>query len=600
MSSSSSTLSLEERARRRAQRMEIARHAAEQLECCWDATSLVDWGVLRRYYPQGWARVLRDCFRVEPEPGNTLGEYLSTGAGGLLLPKNRLDTTAQKKRKAARHVAEVLGHLPLEELDEEGLAQARWHYVAALGGRQAHALITHDLRILRQAVERGREALGMPAEAHAWPSARPTGRNRKRTQRGTASPREVLQLLAQLEPALKVAVVLFVGLGLRHEEVRLIRVGHLDYIQWQLRVAGNEHRGPVYRAVPFWTQLLIWEAMPRLATMPLGQQLFESPVRPGYPRTDIGKWIRAAAGEAGLVEPQGRAGRFSPQGLRRLYQAVARANDLPAALVRGSLGKGQGGDQFEVSCLAVDRALARRWAELMRTPEVGPDERPHVPVKAPKGVGRWSRSASRGVRGGRHPGVHHQVAWNWFQTRVHESARRKNGYRVNRDAEPESQGRRRPMVPLGCPSKRSPGGRMQTLPGVRERGRPRRGFRRVRGRQQRNLHGAVPPDAHVPRNVYGVLAQRDVAACRPQADRGGWNPENPGHSWSSAGLHRGGSPGPGHLRVRGSRHRPSVSALDVRYSRARSGPERCAQDASAPTGRLGGQCLSTAMGLDQR
>ena len=385
--SSSSALSPDERARRQARRMEIARHAAEQLECCWDATSVVDWGVLRRHYPRSWARVLQDCFGVEPEQGITLSEYLRTGAGGLLLPKNRLDTTVKKKRKAARYVAEVLGHLPLEELDEEGLVQARRNYVAALGGRRAHALITHDLRILRQAVERGREALGMPAVAHSWPSARPTGRKKKKTRRGTASPREVLRLLAQLEPVLQVAVVLFVGLGLRHEEVRLIRVGDLDYVQWLLRVAGNEHQGPVHRAVPFWAQLLIWEAMPRLATMPSGQLLFESPVRPGYPRTDIGKRIRAAAVEAGLVEPRGRAGRFSPQGLRRLYQAVARANHLPSALVRGSLGRGQGDDQFEVSCLAVDRALARRWVELMRTPGVGADDHPHVPRKAPKGVG---------------------------------------------------------------------------------------------------------------------------------------------------------------------------------------------------------------------
>lgn len=377
--------SQEDRARRQARRMEIAAYAAEHLECCWDATSIVDWGVLRQHHPRGWARVLRDCFRAQPEPGTTLEEYLRMGAGGLLLPRDHQDTTVKKNRKAGSHVAEVLGHLTLEELDEDGLQDARRAYVKAKNGRRASSLLPFDLRILRQATERGREALGLSPVAHAWPSARPRSR-RIREPRGTPSPREVRRLLAELEPVLRVAVVLFVGMGLRLAEAQRVRFGDLDHTRMVLRVAGNEHQGPVYRAVPFWGQLLFWEAWPRLAVMKRGLLLFESPTQPGAPRTDIGRKLRAAAITAGLVEPGEAAHRFTPRSLRRLYQAVARANFLPSALVRGSLGKGQGDEQFTVPCLPADQILARRWVELLRTPGVGQDERPHVPVKAPKGT----------------------------------------------------------------------------------------------------------------------------------------------------------------------------------------------------------------------
>lgn len=115
----------EVRTRRRARRLAIARHAAEHLQCCQDATSIRDWRLFRRHHPDDWARVVRDCFQVEPEPGVTLGEYLAMGAGGLSLARDRLDTTVEKKRKAARHIAVVLGHLTLEKLDEEGLERAR-------------------------------------------------------------------------------------------------------------------------------------------------------------------------------------------------------------------------------------------------------------------------------------------------------------------------------------------------------------------------------------------------------------------------------------------------------------------------------------------
>jgi integrase len=376
----------DERARRLAHREATARHAAQHLECCRDATSLVDFRLLRRHHPEDWHRVLRDCFREPPEPGATLGDHLRAGAGGLLVPRSRLDTTIEKKRKAARHLADVLGHLLLEELDEERLEEARRRYVEDVGVRRASALIGHDLRVLRQAVERGRVALGLSPVAHAWETARP-GSRRRRQARGMPSPREAQSLLARLEPVLRVAVVLMVGLGLRLEEVLRIRIGHLDWNRWEIRVAGNEHQAPVFRALPIWTQLIVWEGFPRLATMPRGQLLFESPDRPGHPRTDIGRKIRAAAIEAGLVEPEDAAHRFTPRSLRRLYQAVARANHLPSALVRGTLGTGQGDDQHEITCLPADRALARRWVELMRAPGVGADEHPYVPRKAPKGVG---------------------------------------------------------------------------------------------------------------------------------------------------------------------------------------------------------------------
>jgi integrase len=389
VSAKGSNLSPDERAHRRAQREARARYAAAHLECCRDATSVVDWHFFRKHHHQDWHRVLRDCFRVEPTPDTSLEEYLRMGAGGLLLARSRDDTTIPKKRKAARHVAEVLGHLLLAELDEEGLEQARGDYVKTLGGRRAHALITHDLRILRQAAERGREALALPSVTHAWPNARPRGRKKKNPRPRAASPRDVLRLLAQLDLIMRAAVALIVGVGLRIGELLLLRVGDLDMIGKQVRLRGGPGRGTVHRALPEWTLLLIWEAWPRLMVMPPGALLFGSPKQPGKPRSDLAKRIKLAAIAAGLMAEGESNDAYTPRGLRRLYQAVARANDPPSALVRGTLGKHLGRGEGPAMCLDVDRELARRWVELLRTPGVGVDERAYVPRKAPKGVGRW-------------------------------------------------------------------------------------------------------------------------------------------------------------------------------------------------------------------
>jgi hypothetical protein len=193
-----------------------------------------------------------------------------------------------------------------------------------------------------------------------------------------------------------------VGLGLRIEEVRRIRLGHIDTNQLELRVVGSEHQAPVRRALPTGTQLTLWEASPAWTPCPGVLLLIGSPDRPGHPRTDISRNIRVAAIEGGLVEPQKATHRFTPRSLRHLYQAVTRANHLPTALVRGTLGTDQGSDQYEIGRLPQDRALARRWIELMRAP----------------GVGAMEAERKRRVRSRSHRGVHHRGAWNRVRAKV--------------------------------------------------------------------------------------------------------------------------------------------------------------------------------------
>ena len=385
----------------------LARQAARDFECCRNATSVAGWSALKRRHPETWPEVLAKCFSGDHVGGTALGDFLLDGAGGLLVPKSSSETTVQKKRKAARHVAEVLGRLRLSDLSEPGLERARARYVAAKKGFRSSALISSDLRVLRQAVRLGRAELRLSPVAHGWRTARPPSPVR-REQRSTPSLRQARSLMAVLEPLFRVAVALIIGVGLRTAEVLSLRIGDMDLIQATVRVRGPH--GTHLRPLPAWMVLLVWEAWPGFAVMKPGRLLFESPRQEGKPRTDLGRAIRKAAEEAGLCAVGSRDPLFTPKGLRLLWQAVARRNRLPSALVRGLRG-GRGSpallEDLAQLWLGSARPLARRWTELLLAPGMGPDEHPHVPRSSPKGVGptepewpnwdsqRWRREAAK-------------------------------------------------------------------------------------------------------------------------------------------------------------------------------------------------------------
>jgi integrase len=382
----------------------LARQAARDFECCRDATSVAGWSAMKRRHPETWPQVLAECFSGDHVGGTALGDFLQDGAGGLLVPTSTSDTTVPKTRKAARHVDEVLGKLRLSQLDEPGLERARARYVAAKKGSRSSALISSDLRVLRQAVRLGRAELRLSPVAHGWRTARPHSPVR-REQRSTPSLRQARSLMAVLEPLFRVAVALIVGVGLRTAEVLRLRGGDMDLIQATVRVRGRN--GSHLRPLPAWMIILVWEAWPGFAIMEPGRLLFESPRLEGKPRTDLGRALRQAAEEAGLCAKGRRDPRFTPNGLRLLWQAVARRNELPSAVVRG-VGEDQAlRVDLTQLWLGSARPLALRWTELLLAPGMGPDEHPHVPRRSPKGVGptepewpnrdsrRWRRKAAK-------------------------------------------------------------------------------------------------------------------------------------------------------------------------------------------------------------
>lgn len=385
----------------------LARRAARDFSCCRNACSVAGWSALKRRHPETWPQVLAECFSGDHVGDTALGQFLHDGAGGLLVPKSTQDTTVEKNRKAARHVSDVLGRLHLSELDERGLERARARYVAAKKGSRASALISSDLRVLRQAVRLGRMELRLSPVAHGWPTARPTSPVR-REQRSTLSLRQAQSLMVTLEPVFCVAVALIIGVGLRTAQVLALRVGDMDLIHATVNIRGRH--GVHKRPLPAWMIILVWESWPRFAVMEPGRLLFESPQKSGKPRTDLGRAIRKAAVEAGLCAKGSRDQRFTPKGLRLLWQAIARRNGLASALVRGiEGGRGKLALQAELTQLWLGGAspLARGWTELILAPGMDPDEHPHVPRSSPKGVGptepewpnrnskRWRKEASK-------------------------------------------------------------------------------------------------------------------------------------------------------------------------------------------------------------
>ncbi|MFH1465049.1 MAG: hypothetical protein ABIO70_11750 [Pseudomonadota bacterium] len=369
------------------------RAAAAQHPCCRDATSLRGWGRLKREHPKDWDRVLRRCFPEGLTADATLGDYLRAGAGGLLVPAHPADQSVKKKRAAAIHLAAVIGHLMLSTLDEAGLEAARATYLEARGVKRPSCLGS-DLRVLRHAAHNGRMDLDLPEVALVWSTPRPRRKVRRR-RRSVGTPEEVRRLIEASPTVVRIAIVLFAGMGLLLGEALALRVEDLDTARYAFRIRHAGLRGPWdaatdhLRPIPLWGNDILQSGLAELASTSPRQLLFASPRGQDRPMTNLASLIRQAAIAAGLCAPGDNDPRWTPSGLRLLYQALARGLGLPRALVRGTIVlPTDPAEQARVVAfyLAEGRRLANHWFELVAPPRGLGRRRLHVPRRAPRRV----------------------------------------------------------------------------------------------------------------------------------------------------------------------------------------------------------------------
>ena len=368
--------------------------AMDSLPCCQDHTSIEGLAPLMRRFPKTWHEIIESQSWGDVDTTTTLREYLREGGGGLLIPTSARDTSVKKKRCGARRVADLLGDLVIGDLSEEDLLEARRHYEAERGRGASSGLVSADMRVLRQAVYRAQTTLGSLRVKQSWGGPRPASGNKAKS-RLTPTPPEVRQLLDASDAVLCMAIALIVGCGLLPGELLALRVKDVNISENTIHVHHRGVRGwGQVRArrivrVPGWAWQLVLRAHPRLARMPKDALLFGSPRDSGKPWTSLGRAIRRAAVRAGLQARGARDTRWTPIGLRLLYQEVARKLKLPRALVRGTVVAGMAHRSSLVDpdlWLRQSDRLAQTWTWLLRPPGYHEGERHHVPRRSPSKV----------------------------------------------------------------------------------------------------------------------------------------------------------------------------------------------------------------------
>lgn len=368
--------------------------AMDHLPCCQDHRSIEGLAPLKRCFPETWHEIIHSQCWDEVGRETTLGRHLEEGAGRLLAPRSARDQSIKKKRRSAWRIAEAFGGVVIGRISEPGLRRMRAEYEAAHHQDLSAALIQADMRLLRKVVHRAQEVLGDVRVRARW-SAERRGAGRKAKPRPMVTPRQVKRLLRASDAKLAAGIALIVGCGLLRGELLERRAGSLVMVEQAVLVRhrgvrgwGDERASRALR-VPFWAWQFVKRAWPDLARMPTEALLFPSPRDPRKPWDNFGRAIRRAAVAAGLQAEGERDPRWTPNGLRLLYQELSRKAGVGRGVVRGTVVKSseEGLLSSELSwSLAESDKLARGWVYLLQPPGWVEGAGHHVPRRAPAGV----------------------------------------------------------------------------------------------------------------------------------------------------------------------------------------------------------------------
>ncbi len=352
--------------------------------CARDATTLKDFGPLRRARPTRWHTVLRRRAR-RVGLSATVRETMQAGGQGLLLPESSTDREAnrlKKVRHCARRLVEQYGDVRLSDINELWLKRKRrsgfWREACSKD------IATACFTLLRQVVCRAAFVDKVkPTVAARLKPQRRAALGAVPTDREAASWGDVELLMARAELRVRAAVVLQAHIGASPGRVLALRVGDVLASDGVVRVwvpdSGDRLR-PVFYALPADAVRALRPWLQRRA--PLGPDALLFPTRgaPTRPTRSIGKALKREAERLGLSP-------VTMQEIQRLARVGLRDMGGTRAQVRGSkrVRPSERG--------ASARRLARQrkgWAFQRGT---GPGV---VPVRAPRRCGADQPEKGRG------------------------------------------------------------------------------------------------------------------------------------------------------------------------------------------------------------
>jgi len=367
--------------------------------CVVDGTSLHGLSGIQRAYPEHWHRILRAGLRKRPALGGdaTVGEVLRAGMFGHLLAREAHQRHLRKRRAGAQRVAQAVGDWfrargwrepPVRDLDEGWLRRFSDAYVQTARDQLCSELIRRDLALLRRAVRATQQWLRLePRVKRRGPVA--TKRAGRRVERHATTPRELAWLLHVTTcSVLRLVFALPAACGLWESQILRLTPEDFDMGRKRLHVHGGRVRGRPgviadrWVAMPPWLVEMVWQAFPGIGAMPPDVLLFPHRSDSTRHRSTFRRSLARACSKA-------RTRHTTFGALRRMFALVARSNDGPRGLVRGSVGRGALRRRLERERKVVLRAsevIAGGWRVLMLPPGVEDGMRWHLPRKAPKGV----------------------------------------------------------------------------------------------------------------------------------------------------------------------------------------------------------------------
>lgn len=391
---------------------------------------------LAREHPRDWHSRIQEATPVPPPAALVMLVRMALVATLVdqVLPRHAGPTEVariKRYRASIRRLLGVVGRTSMERLDNAKIGQLMQELLAGGAGRPAYspATVSRDISLLRRTavkwaercglepkvshgrewatqrrreqakVERARRESERAEQAHApQNAAEKKTAGTARTSRFVPTTHQLSELLERADSmALRVAIALAAGAGLRQAQIRYLKLGQLlprerALTVWTSRSMPGVPSGAMRKV---WLAGWAWDLLePQLQlrhAMGMGRDALLLPQdQREAPRAGFNRALAAAADPrvAFLFEGE-RVGMAS---LRRFYQAVAREAGMPRAVVRGTwwMVPDKDGQLAVPRAALAARDLAHRWSTLFCPLTASMDlVGPVVPRAAPKGVGPW-------------------------------------------------------------------------------------------------------------------------------------------------------------------------------------------------------------------
>ena len=362
--------------------------------CVNRADSLEGLRKLARERPEDWPEIIWRCTPSVKATAKDphLAVLLRTTANVRCMPKStRSSGTLRPRRAAAARAAAYARRARVSAVDDEWLLDLEVALATTIPeGRQrplGDAAVKQTVSLVRRLVIDFRTWRGLEVRVTSSPAGIPGAE--RRPSRPTPSPQVLSWLLAELSAEERAIAALIVSCNLREGSVLALREVDLDFASGLVVAAPGKvpgrprHLVARYGFLTGWARDLLLGHRPHPDRRHGERLLFPNRNDSTRPRTSVNPALRRACER--LFGPMGP--RYTTEDLRRLYQAVARAHEVPSTVVRGTSSMLQDvrSGQFVLPPEAVHaERLALRWDSLCGAAawRLAP-----VPRRSPEGTG---------------------------------------------------------------------------------------------------------------------------------------------------------------------------------------------------------------------